>query len=126
MTEATDELKLQLSNLQVTMADGRVFYVQTINPDYVRMDITFAREKYPSMEAAPFLGLTFLAWSAAKRLGKYEGKWEEWMETDCHQVVDEDSVEVGPTQPAPGSGSASVLPPSTAAGPSTGSQPTLP
>lgn len=112
-----------LSKLEVTLADGRVFEVQTANPDYVRMDLTFSKEKWPTMtEGGPFLALTFLAWSAAKRLGLYDGKWEDWSNTDCLQVVDEETDEdVDPTQPKAPSEPASSSQPHSEADPSTGS-----
>lgn len=43
--------------------------IQTTNRDMVNWDRTRIRHKWPSLQDAPFLWLTFVSWSAARRSG---------------------------------------------------------
>lgn len=106
---------LTRQTLDVHMADGRVLSVQAANPDYIRWELTAAKERWPIIETdaagnaqvrAPILYMTFLAWAALTRTGQYSGKWSDFQTTDCVQVVAaEDAEPVDPTQPEPDSGS---------------------
>ena len=58
-------------NVTVTIKGNDPVDVPVINPDRIRWDMTRAKQKWPSFEEAPFLGTTFLAWSAMKREGLY-------------------------------------------------------
>lgn len=104
---------LQRQALAVHMADGRVLEVEAANPDYIRWELTAAKERWPIVSAdaagqasvpAPILYMTFLAWAALTRTGQYAGKWAEFSETDCQAVVAAEEHPVDPTQPEPGSG----------------------
>lgn len=104
---------LQKQALQVHMADGRVLEVEAANPDYIRWELTAAKERWPIIETnaageaqvrAPILYMTFLAWAALTRTGQYAGKWAEFSETDCESVTAGETADVDPTQPEPGSG----------------------
>jgi hypothetical protein len=43
--------------------------VQTRNPDLCLWDRTRAKHKWPKLDEAPFVWLTFLAWAALRRTG---------------------------------------------------------
>ena len=64
-----DTVRLAIPRLEVTMDDGSTFDVQALNPDLLRYDRTAAKHGWPSPTDAPFLWLTFLAWSAGRRTG---------------------------------------------------------
>ena len=104
--------ELTAPKLRVTLADGQVLELQTQNPDLVRWDLTRPVEKWPTVEDAPFLWMTFIAYCAAKRLNLYAGNWKDWHSKDCLDLTDltEDDGEkdpaLDPTQPDPEPGSA--------------------
>jgi len=62
--------RLYNPRIEVTLDDGEVLVVQTHNADLVRWDRTAAKHGWPGFQAAPFLWVTFLAWSALRREGK--------------------------------------------------------
>jgi hypothetical protein len=79
--------------------------LQTTNADLVLWDKTRYRHKWPNVQEAPFLWLTFIAWSAARRIGAItpETKYETW-ESDVLEIetLDEEEDEEGrPTLPGP-------------------------
>lgn len=80
--------------------------VQTDNRDMVLWDRTRIRHKWPKFDEAPFLWLTFLAWSAARRSGAIPADltYERW-EADVIDVAnvdvpDDDGLGT-PTPPGP-------------------------
>lgn len=78
-----------MANLKVTvtLSDGVVHTpIEVINPDRVRWDITAHKHKFPSFSEAPFLGTTFLAWAALRRLSLYSENFETFRDYDCHVV----------------------------------------
>jgi len=86
--------------------------IQTSNPDLVLWDKTRARKRppWPKFDEAPFLWLSFLAWSALRRTGQIptELTYEQW-ETENMDVSavdpDSDDDETGnPTRPEAGAG----------------------
>ncbi|QNQ90882.1 hypothetical protein GP475_09695 [Corynebacterium poyangense] len=81
--------------VNVTWKDGKQETLNIINPDRVRFDLTRPRQGWPKFDEAPFIGLTFLAWSAAKR-GGYEGTWEQFSEVDALDIeaVKEDGDDI--------------------------------
>lgn len=83
-----DEVRLAVPRLEVTMDDGTVFRVQAINPDLLRYDRTAAKHGWPAPTAAPFLWLTFLAWSAARRTNAIPDdlSWDDFANERCQQV----------------------------------------
>ena len=100
-----DQVKLVAPLLEVTMDDGSTWQVQATNRDLIAWDRTRARQRppWPAMDAAPFLWLTFLAWSASAREGSTPLNWADF-ETACLAVTnvgdDDDEDETGtPTQP---------------------------
>lgn len=75
----------------IHMADGAVHEVIITNQDRTRWDLTAPRQNWPSIQEAPFLFMTFVAWAGLKRLGIYAEEFERFMLTDC---VDIDSEEI--------------------------------
>lgn len=73
--------------------------VESTNPDRIKWDLAAAKYKWPSLQDAPFLGMSFIAWSALTRTGKYSGTWTAFSETDCVEVeaVDDDDEGVDPS-----------------------------
>lgn len=87
--------------LTITLSDGSTHEVEVGNPDRVRWDMTRNRQKWPTAGDAPFLMTTFMAWAAMKRLGLYEGTWEQFSETDCVGLdTDADPAEAAEDVPA--------------------------
>ena len=72
----------------MVLDDGRTLEVQALNPDLIRFDRTAAKHGWPVATAAPFLWLTFLAWSALRRTGEIDKgmTWEEFSDTHALQV----------------------------------------
>jgi hypothetical protein len=83
-----DEHRLTVPRIEVTLNDGTTFVVQALNPDLIRWDRQASKLGWPAPSVAPFLWLTFLAWSAAKREGAIpsETSWETFGDTLCVQV----------------------------------------
>lgn len=54
--------------------------VQTDNRDMILWEKTRARHKWPKFDEAPMTWVTFLAWSAARRIGAIDMgyTWERW------------------------------------------------
>lgn len=50
--------------------NGESYIIQTTNIDLVGWDRTRAKHRWPKTEEAPFLWMTFLAWSASRREGR--------------------------------------------------------
>lgn len=112
-------MTLQTQKLLVELADGRKLEAEARNPDYIRWELTAARERWPLIETdaagnatvrAPILMTTFLAWAALNRTGQYEGKWEDFRSNDCLGVESLEAAEVDPTPPEPDTGSLSSSP----------------
>lgn len=107
------------TNLRVILADGTEHTVTAENPDYVRFDITAAKHGWPGVDKAPFLWLTFIAWSFLTRKGLYAGQFEQFRDEDALHVenldaADETEAEDGPklypATPTPTSPSPSLSP----------------
>lgn len=110
---------LQIQRLRVHLADGRQLETEARNPDYIRWELTAAKERWPIVQAnaageisvpAPMLLNTFLAWASLTRTGAYDGKWAEFNETHCLHVEPIEAVDVDPTQLAPDYETSSGLP----------------
>lgn len=56
--------------LLVTLDDGNEYDIQTDNRDMVQFDLKRGRYGWPSMQEAPMLWVTVLAWSCMTREGK--------------------------------------------------------
>lgn len=72
--------------LRVELADEITLTATVRNPDRIRWDMAAARNGWPSLENSPFLGLTYLAWAALKREGKYADTWDNFKDRDCLDV----------------------------------------
>lgn len=94
--------KLVQQKITVQLANDQELEVLTANPDLVRWDVTRAKHGWPSMEDAPMLWATFVAWAAAKRANQYAGTWDDWMNKDALSVDFDmdDQEDVDPTQTA--------------------------
>lgn len=107
-----DAPRLDNPHVLVVMADGTEHDVQTESPDMVLFDLERARRKWPPIQEAPFLWLSYLAFSKLKRSGVEVGRsFEEWMlKTSKVQNLDtsgDESDETAqafptPTAPEPG------------------------
>lgn len=73
---AAEEVTLPGQRTRVILADGRSFVVRVSNRDYVAFDLTRARHRWPAGQEAPFLFASFLAWSAARRAGLFDGTFD--------------------------------------------------
>ena len=60
--------------LLVVLDNENEYTIQTDNRDIVRFDLMRSRKNWPTMQEAPMLWLTVLAWSALSREGELEGK----------------------------------------------------
>lgn len=98
------DVRLTTPRLKIIRAtDETELEVQTTNADLVLWDRTRGRHKWPKIDDAPFLWLTFIGWAAARRsrvIGP-ELTYEAW-ESDVLQVeaLDDDDDDTGrPTRP---------------------------
>ena len=88
--------------MAVVLDDDTEYTIQTDNRDLVRFDITRGRMKWPTMNEAPMLWVTFLAWSCLHREGKLPGQNVE-AELDrilAVDLLDEDGNPVDINSPA--------------------------
>jgi hypothetical protein len=99
------EFRLTIPRIEVTLDDGSTFVVQAMNPDLIRWDRMAVKHGWPGATSAPFLWMTFIAWSAAKRTGAIPADltWETFGDERCVQVRNlteelEPSDGVNPTQ----------------------------
>lgn len=100
------------SPLVTVIRDGQEpLTIQTNNVDLVRWDRTRVKHKWPRMDEAPFLWLTFISWAAARRTGAISDTvtYEVWEETVLDVSGETDSDDDGPdlgrpfpVAPAPG------------------------
>lgn len=103
---------LRKLELEAHMADGTTKSCIAYNPDFIKWELTAAKERWPTVEViggegvmkAPMLMNTFLAWAALTRTGDYSGKWGEFSEHDCLGVEVLADLEVDPTPPDHASG----------------------
>lgn len=106
------DVRLSLPRVIVVRDGFDDLELQVANPDLLRWDKTRVRHKWPEMRQAPNLWLTFVSWTAARRVGaipadlKYE-VWEEVvLEVRNLQSDEDDDDLVGapfPEDPEPGS-----------------------
>lgn len=87
--------------LLVTLDDGNEYDIQTDNRDMVRFDLLKGRKQWPSMQEAPMLWVTVLAWSCLAR----ESKLPEDVEKGIDRIIavealDEDGNVVDLDDPA--------------------------
>ena len=109
MSEQTSKIKLDTPHVRVTYTDGEQVEVQTENPDMVFFDFERARRKWPSFQEAPFVWISYLAYSKIKRSGLLRDPnqtFENWVLTTVaidNLNGDSESADlesVGPTLPA--------------------------
>lgn len=89
---------------QITWPDGSTVVVRVLQPDYIRWDLSRGKRNWPLGQDAPFLFMSFLTWSAARREGVYDGTWEQFSEAVADVSALEADAEAGdvirPTPPA--------------------------
>lgn len=88
---------LKAPRLRVIREGQEDLELQTANPDFLAWDMTRPRHKWPILQEAPFLWLTFMAWSAARRTGAIaqDHTWERWRD----EVLDVQVVKGDPEGP---------------------------
>lgn len=68
--------------------------VEVMNADRVRWDLHAVRKGWPTFDKVPFLGMTFLAWAALKRIGQTSATWDDFSTRECIDVTaDDDDLE---------------------------------
>lgn len=89
--------------ISVELVNGDAWDVQTTTRDYVAYETTAKRQRPPWGPMADNLAMweAFVAWSASKRVGKYAGSWEQWLD-ECVSVDGRADEAVDPTLSAPG------------------------
>src|SRR5262245_39934794 len=88
--------------------DPKPLEVQTTNADMVLWDRTRVKHRWPNMQDAPFLGMTFVAWAAARRTGLIapDLTYEAWEAKVLDlSVEDDETTEVEAFPPVPGAAS---------------------
>lgn len=88
--------------LTVSMANGDEFDVTSTTKDFVAYDDTAKRQRpqWGSMGENTPRWEAFVAWHAARRMGKYDKPWESFLD-DCVNV-DGRPLDMDPTVLAPG------------------------
>ena len=87
-------------DIHIEMENGDVYDVTTKTADYLLFETTAKRHKWGGVSDNPALWEAFLAWSAARRVGKFAGTWETFQkEVD---MVEAKQQEVDPTTEAVG------------------------
>lgn len=101
------EVKLSSPRVLVRREGYDDLEIQTTNADLVLWDRTRAKHKWPKFDEAPFLWLTFLSWSGARRTGAipsdmtYE-KWEgETLDVEALTDADDEMGNPIPRVPDP-------------------------
>lgn len=97
------DVRLSTPRLRIVREGIDDLEVQTTNADLVRWDRTRTKHKWPTVQDAPFLWLTFVAWAAARRTGAIppDLTYESW-ENDVLEVetlTEEDDESGRPTLP---------------------------
>ena len=89
--------------VEVLMADGTTWAVQTFNPDLLRYERTASKHGWAGPGKEPVSWLTFLAWSAGRRERHIttDVSWESFADELCLQVTSPNATAVPPTEAAP-------------------------
>jgi hypothetical protein len=100
---AVGDVKLTSPKVRVVRDGHDDLEVQTDNRDLVLWDRTRVKHRWPKFDEAAFLWMTFVSWSAARRMGAIppDLTFERWeAEVLDVAVVEDDDPELGtPTQP---------------------------
>lgn len=100
----SDAPKITGKVIGVTLLDGRQFSVTVRNRDYLAWDMTAPRRKWNAQQQ-PFVFGNFLAWSAAKRDGLFDGTFDGREPGSWWNSVDDidqsaQAAAIPPTRPA--------------------------
>jgi hypothetical protein len=92
--------------LQIEMSNGDAWEVSTHTRDYVAYDQTAKRQKPPwgPMTENVAMWEAFIGWHASKRIGKYSGPWESFLD-ECVSVDGKADEAIDPTLQGAGDGS---------------------
>jgi hypothetical protein len=82
--------------IHIEMENGDAFDVTTKTTDYLLWEETAKKHRWGSFSDSPARWEAFLAWAALKRVGKYEGPWEQFIKQDV-DMVEATPVKVEPT-----------------------------
>lgn len=87
--------------LQVELNDGSTHVVTILNPSLVAWDRTRATRKWPNVEDAPLLWMTFITWHHLHATGVVSCTFEEYETGVCEAVGDprRDGAPVGEEVP---------------------------
>lgn len=92
------------ARFRITPLTGDPYVVRCRQADFIAWDKTAPRMQWGSSRDVPFLFSSFLAWSAARREGRFAGTFDAF----CDEVADLDPVRddteadvIPPTLPAP-------------------------
>lgn len=99
--------KLTSPLLDVSLTDGSWHRIQTANVDLLAFEREQVKRKWPAPDAAPFHWLSFLAFSACKRLGIIDADagLESFRNDELLDVgLADDETEALPTPPGVGPG----------------------
>jgi len=90
---------MKRSTIEIELADGRKFTVQTSTRDYVQYDQTAKRQKPPWGPMTENIALweAFTGWAAAKRAGEYAGSWEQFLDDAVSVDTQPPGEDVDPT-----------------------------
>jgi hypothetical protein len=87
--------------IRVWLAETEPFDVETRFIDFRNYERTAFKHKWPPFSDAPMTWMGFLAWSAAKRTGVYDGTWESFEQNVVH-LENIGETPVDPTDPGNG------------------------
>ena len=96
----------------VVMEDGATFTVEAVARDLTQWDITRGQKKWPPTQEAPFLWMTFLAWTHLTRTGEVARMTFDEFVDAAHTVIsapddpddDGEGTDVDPTNRGAGPG----------------------
>src|SRR5262245_21351922 len=82
------DVQLSTTRVEVILDDGATLTAQVTNADFIRWDRTAAKHGWPTIQAAPFLWLSFVAWSALRREGQLPDSytWDRFADGGALQV----------------------------------------
>lgn len=96
------DVKLSTPRLIIKREGHDDLEVQATNADLVLWDKTRFKHRWPTVQDAPFLWLTFIAWAAGRRTGalpldmKYEQFEAETLEVETVDDSDDDADDADP------------------------------
>lgn len=89
------DVRLTSPRVRVIRDGHEPLEIQSDNRDLVLWDMTRSRHRWPKLDEAPFLWLTFVSWAAARRTGAIEPAhtYERWSD----EVLSVEALDVDTT-----------------------------